>query len=416
MISFRRLFAGALALSVIVGPAPSNAQDRTEAWSASWASAQMLADGDNAPPALSEDVTLRQVVRLSGGGERLRVRISNRYGHETLRLEGASLARSIGPGRSGIVAQSVQDITFGGEPRVSVPPGADYVSDAVALVVPGGADIAISLHLAALPSHPTGHPGSRATSFLATGDQADATDLEAAVPLTHWYIIAAVDVEASAPAVIAFLGDSITDGYGVQPDTNQRWTDRLADRLRAAPGLENAAVLNLGIGGNRVLQDGLGPNAMARLDRDVLSQAGLTHLVILQGVNDLGVLTRDGPATTQAHADIVREMIGAYRQMVSRARASGVKAIGATIMPFAGSAYYHPGLETEADRQAVNAWIRAPGNFDAVIDFDAITRDPIRPDRLRPEVDGGDGLHPSIEGYRLMADAVPLGLFEEPDR
>ena len=205
------------------------------------------------------------------------------------------------------------------------------------------------------------------------------------------------------------LGDSITDGFGVQPDTNLRWTDHLAARLRVE-GMEQVSVLNAGIGGNRLLNDGLGPNALARLGRDVLSQPGVTHLIVLEGVNDLGTLTRDAPATAEQHAALVAQATEALRQVVLRARARGLKVIGGTILPYGGSALYHPDAANEADRQAINAWIRAPGNFDAVIDFDAALRDPVNPTRLNPALDSGDGLHPSMDGYRAMAAAVPLDL------
>jgi lysophospholipase L1-like esterase len=175
-------------------------------------------------------------------------------------------------------------------------------------------------------------------------------------------------------------------------------------------------VLNAGIGGNRLRLDGLGPNALARFEREVLSPPGVTHLLVLEGVNDLGTLTRDAPATPEQHAVLVREMIEALRQVVARARSHGIKVIGGTIMPFGTSAYYHPDAANEADRAAVNAWIRTPGNFDAVIDFDAAMRDPASPTRLRPDLDSGDGLHPSIAGYQAMADAVPLGVFEAKPR
>jgi lysophospholipase L1-like esterase len=411
MSGFRRVFLRILAASALAFAAPATAQEASPRWSASWASAQMLSDGDNALPVVDGGVTLRQVVRLSAGGERIRIRVSNRFGREPLRIVEARAARPVAPGQSAIRPGSGQAVTFGGEAGVSVPPGAEYLSDPVGLPIEARQDLAISLHVAGLPADQTGHPGARATTFVAAGDQAAAAVLEDARTVTRWYVLAAIDVEGTAPAVIALFGDSITDGYGVQPDTNQRWSDRLAERLRAEPGLENAAVINLGIGGNRMLLDGLGPNAAARFDRDVLGQAGVTHVVILEGVNDLGVLTRDAPATPEAHAAIVRDLIQSYAQLVARARERGVVAIGATIMPFAGSEYYHPGAETEADRQAVNAWIRTPGSVDAVIDFDAILRDPAHPDRLKAEVDSGDGLHPSIAGYRTMGDAVPLDLF-----
>ena len=214
-----------------------------------------------------------------------------------------------------------------------------------------------------------------------------------------------------ASAAIVLLGDSITDGYGVKANTNQRWPDAFATRLQANPKTRGLAVLNLGIGGNRVLLDGLGPSAAARFDRDVLMQAGVSHVLILEGVNDLGGLTRDKPASPDQHAGLVSEITTAYAQMVQKARARGIKVIGATIMPYGASAYYHPDALNEQDRQAVNAWIRAPGNFDAVVDMDRVMRHPAMPDRLAPAYDSGDGLHPSMAGYRVMAEAIPLELF-----
>jgi lysophospholipase L1-like esterase len=196
----------------------------------------------------------------------------------------------------------------------------------------------------------------------------------------------------------------------VSGGNNNRWGDFLAQRLQADPATRHLSVLNHGISGNRMLADGLGPNALARLNRDVLAVPGARFLILLEGVNDLGTLTRDGPATPAQQAGLVANVTGTYAQIVARARERGIVVIGATITPFAGSAYYHPPPDTEASRQAINAWIRAPGNFDAVVDFDAAMRDPARPDRLRADVDN-DGLHPSIAGYRVMADAVPLELF-----
>jgi peptidoglycan/xylan/chitin deacetylase (PgdA/CDA1 family) len=199
----------------------------------------------------------------------------------------------------------------------------------------------------------------------------------------------------------------------VPTDTDQRWPDRLAERLQAEATTRHLAVINQGIGGNRILRDGLGPNALARFDRDVLGQAGVSHMILLEGVNDLGTLTRDAPVSEAEHKAEVARIIAAYAQMVARARERSIRAIGATILPYGGSEYYHPDRLNEADRQAINAWIRAPGNFDAVIDFDALTRDPARPNHMRADLDSGDGLHPSMAGYRAMGDAVDLALFDD---
>jgi lysophospholipase L1-like esterase len=184
-------------------------------------------------------------------------------------------------------------------------------------------------------------------------------------------------------------------------------------RLQRAAATKAVAVLNEGIGGNRLLADGLGPNVLARVDRDVLAQSGVRYLIVLEGINDIGTLTRTSAATDAQHEELVRRMIGAYRQITMRAHAHGIKVIGGTIMPFTGSAFYHPDASNESDRRTVNAWIRAPGHFDAVVDFDKVVADPAQPDRLRPEYDCGDHLHPSPAGYRAMADAIALELFEK---
>ncbi len=218
--------------------------------------------------------------------------------------------------------------------------------------------------------------------------------------MPHWYYLCGVDVDAPAAeaAAVAVLGDSITDGRGSPTDGNGRWTDHLARRLHESEGTSFVGVLNEGLGGNRLLNDGLGPNALARLDRDVLAQPGVRWLIVLEGINDLG--TRSATA---------RDLIGAYEQIIVRAHARGIKAYGATILPCEGSFYFNP--ELEAARQEVNAWIRGSGRFDAVIDFDAATRDPRKPARLSAVADGGDHLHPGPVGYKIMAGVVDLKLF-----
>lgn len=400
----------ALALAAALAGA---VQAETLRWTGSWASSQMVADSKNALPAEAfQDATLRQVVRLSLGGDTVRVRLSNAFGTQPLTITAAQVALSAAPDSPRIDPASSRPLTFSGRAQVTIPAGADYWSDPVALKAAPLASLAISLRYQAAPNVQTSHPGSRATSYILAGDHVADPDLPGAKTADHWFQIAGVEVVSTKAGAIVVLGDSITDGYGVPANTNQRWTDVLAQRLQASPKTRSLGVLNQGIGGNRVLQDGLGPNAMARFERDVLSQAGVTHLVLLEGVNDLGVLTREQPVSVEAHAALVADVTGAYRQMIDRAHARGIKVIGATILPYSGSAYYHPGPENEADRQAINAWIRAPGNFDAVIDFDQAMRDPARPAYMLKNLDSGDGLHPSMAGYKAMAQAVPLSLFE----
>jgi lysophospholipase L1-like esterase len=230
----------------------------------------------------------------------------------------------------------------------------------------------------------------------------------------HWYQLSEIDVLVSSGAAsIVALGDSITDGHGATTNGNDRWTDVLAQRLQASPHTRSLGVSNQGIGGNHLLTDGLGPNALARFDRDVLAPAGVRWVILFEGVNDLGGLARNGEVTVAEHAALVKRVVSAYEQIVLRAHAHGLRVFGATLTPYVGSEYYHPGPLTEADRQAVNAWIRAAGHLDAVIDFDSVVRDPQHPDRLLPAYDSGDHLHPSPAGYRAMGEAVQLSLFAQ---
>ncbi len=380
-------------------------------WIASWGSSQMITEGDNALPAdRAGAITLRQIVRLSAGGARVRVRLSNAFGTRPLAIGAGHIARAAAPGTSRI--DGGVRLTFAGRNDAVIPAGAEIYSDPIALAIAPGADLAISLYLPEAAAPQTGHPGSRATSFTLAGDHVADADLTGANPVTHWYAIA--DIEVAGPTnagTIVAIGDSITDGYGVKPERNTRWTDVLAERLRATPATRGLGVVNAGIGGNRVLLDGLGPNLLARFDRDVIARSGVRWAIVLEGINDLGVLTREAPATPAQHAAVVAQVTAGFTQIAARAHAHGIKLIGGTVMPFGGNTYYHPGAASEADRQAINAFIRTSGVFDAVVDFDRLMRDPAHPDRLSPAYDSGDHLHPSEAGYRTMGAAIPLALF-----
>jgi lysophospholipase L1-like esterase len=396
-------------------PPAASAATRNGAWVGSWAAAQMVpGQGDAVPLESLHNATLRQIVHLSVGGPAIRVRISNVFGTAPLHLLAVHVARSLSPASSRIELASDRGLTFNERAEVLIPAGAEYTSDPLDYAVGPLSDLAITMQIEAAPEQETGHPGSRATSYLGKDLSASAPEFPAAQKMDHWYFLSGVDVSAGADAsAIVALGDSITDGHGATTNGNDRWTDVLAGRLQRAAPTNGTAVLNEGIGGNRLLADGSGPNALARFDRDVIAQNGVRYLIVLEGINDIGNLTRTTAATGAQHEDLVRRLIEAYRQMTMRAHAHGIKVIGGTILPFMGSGFYHPDASNELDRQTVNAWIRAPDHFDAVIDFDKVVADPAHPDHLRPDYDCGDHLHPSPAGYRAMADAVALGVLRK---
>jgi lysophospholipase L1-like esterase len=375
------------------------AQDR---WVATWATAPMPADAGSAIPAsLIKGATIRQNVRVSVGGGSVRLRLTNRFGSAPLRIDKVRVGVD---GGTSSASQSRQ-VTFGGSDQVIIPAGADYVSDPVELPVNALATLAISFHLPEAPAVQTVHYVSKSTSYV-TGANGTGS------PFEHWYQLAGVDVKVTDETrVVAVLGDSITDGHASGADRNERWTDVLAGRLQAQPATRTTSVLNLGMSGNRLLKEGSGPSGMARFSYDVLDQPGLTTLVVFEGSNDIGKLSREGPVTTAGRREVVTGLIAAYRQLIEQAHLRGIRVVGATLLPFGGTAAFRSDADAMADREAVNAWIRGPGHFDAVIDFDALMRDPAHPERLRPAYDSGDLLHPSVAGYRAMGQAVPLGVF-----
>ena len=381
-----------------------------EHWVASWGAAQQIPEQANLlPEADMRDATLRQVVHLSVGGTKLRVRFSNAFGTQALVIDAAHIARSADKATPKTMPGTDRALTFDGRTSISIPPGAEYLSDPVGLDAPALSNLTVSIHLPQAPAGETGHPGSRATSYYVHGDHTADADLPGAGKVDHWYQLAGVELAAApAAASIVAFGDSITDGHGATTNGDDRWPDILATRLQASPATRNLAVVNVGIGGNHLLTDGLGPNALARLDRDVFARPGARTMLVLEAINDLGKLSREDVRTPQQHAQLVTDLIAAYQQMVDRAHGQGIKVIGCTVTPYTGSDYYHPDAASEADRQALNTWIRTSGAFDAVVDFDAVIRDPQHPERMLPAYDSGDHLHPSAAGYKVMADAIPL--------
>lgn len=410
----RRIGTRLLGLALCLGlawPAVA-ATPSPPAWTGSWATALVPTDAANLPAPQGE-VTIRQVVRLGAGGPRLRLRLANTFGTAPLRIDGARVALSAALGGSAIVAGTDRAVTFDGQAGVTLPPGATWLSDPVDLPVEGLARLAVSLRLPEVPRQASVHRSARTTAFVVAGDQSAAPELAGAATFTQWAQLAGVDVERPSGKgvkgmAVVTLGDSITDGSGAGVDVYERWPDVLAARLQADPRTKGVSVLNVGIGGNKLLKDGSGQAALARLDRDVLAQPGVKALIVLIGVNDIGGLSREGEVTPEKRTQVVTGLIAAYRQIVTRAHERGIRVIGATILPCGGTKIYRSDADADADRQAVNAWIRGSGVFDAVVDFDRVTRDPAHPERLLPAYDSGDQLHPSPAGYKAMGEAVAI--------
>ncbi|QDH71724.1 SGNH/GDSL hydrolase family protein [Lysobacter alkalisoli] len=386
-------------------------------WIATWtASPQERWDGEFALPThlpfQFRDQTVRQVARISIGGQRVRVRLSNEYGNRPLRIGAARIALA---GKDGaIIAGSDRELRFGGKGDITIPPGAPMLSDPVGLDVPALSRIAISLYLPEPTPPATFHWDARQTAHVGQGNQASAMKLETDTTLTTRVFLDSILVEADpgTRAVVAF-GDSITDGNMATVDVDSRWPDVLAERLAG----RNVAVLNAGISGARVLRDRMGANALARFERDVLARTGVTSVIVLMGINDIA--WHGTPLAPDEDATGAEALIAGYRQLIARAHARGIRILGATLTPFEGALIdtpmngYHD-ADKERVRQQVNAWIRDGGEFDAVIDFDAITRDPAHPARLLPAYDSGDHLHPGDAWYRAMAEAIDLdALFDD---
>ncbi|HEY3468330.1 MAG TPA: SGNH/GDSL hydrolase family protein [Amycolatopsis sp.] len=376
-------------------------------WVATWTSMPQLTEPSNMPPApftgtdrVLDNASVRQTAHVSVGGPRIRLRFSNAFGGAVLPLSAVSVARPAGgaAGVPAVVPGSVLPVTFHGKPSTVVPMGAQVVSDPLPFPVRAGENISVTAYLAhgQASLSITSHPGSRTTSYLLAGDQVSAPDLPGATPVDHWYFLSGIETLSPASAV-AVIGDSISDGRGSTTNGNDRWPDVLASRIPSA-------VVNQAAGGNRVLQDGLGPNVLARLDRDLLATSGVSQAIVFEGVNDIGT-------AAPADADTVAaQLIDAYDQILVRAHAQEIRVYGATITPFGGNTGYDT-PEREAARQRVNAWIREPGHFDAVLDFDRVARDPATPERLLPAYDVGDHLHLNPAGYRALGSSVPVQLF-----
>jgi lysophospholipase L1-like esterase len=376
----------------------------------------MQATFPSVPPATFTNVTLREIVHVTIGGDTVRVRFSNTTGNDTLVIGSASVGvRSSG---ASVRAGTLRPLAFGGSTSISVPAGAVAVTDAVRLHVDPQDDLAISLYVPGPQAGSTQLTLAHQTSYVsATGDFTRQTSFTPASTITTWYWLSGVDVTAppSGRAVVAF-GDSITEGFNSTTDANARWPDVLARRLLAHGGTKRVSVLNEAISGNRVLNDVIGPNAQKRLDRDALTQAGLAYVILLEGTNDMGFSQLPpgifGPGVSLANVS-ADQIIAGYRQIIGRVHQAGAKIYGATVLPFEGAGYYDAAVEPK--RAALNDFIRKSGAFDGVIDFDAVTRDPAHPTRILAAYDSGDHLHPNDAGYAAMGNSIDLSLFRADD-
>jgi lysophospholipase L1-like esterase len=391
-----------------------------EHWVATWAAAPQQPIVLAPPPAGSNSTgpvfrelpglhgqTVRMVARASLGGSRVRIRLSNLFGKTPLMVGSAHVA--LHGKDSGIVPGSDRAVSFSGKASCTIPPGALIVSDPVDLDVAPLADLAVSIYVPGDTGTPTIHAlGLHTTYVSAAGDFTGRPAIADATTSLFWYWLTGVDVlaPANAAAIVTF-GDSITDGATSTPDANRSWPSALAQRLTSNAATKNVAVVNEGISGNRLLHDTVGPNALARFDRDVLGQPGVRWLTVLEGINDIGFPVR--PNATPGEDVTADDVIGALRQIVERAHLHGIKVLGGTLTPFSGAAYYSEKGETI--REAVNRWIRSGGAFDAVVDFDAVVRDPEHPTQIRADFNIADHLHPNDAGYKAMADAIDLAIF-----
>lgn len=401
------LFAAALSIaaSSLNVSSPAWGRSKDDEWLGTWATSPQSQSAVQTPRNFDPATTLRQIARTSIGGVEVRVRLSNELGTTPLVIGSASIAlRSSG---SAIVPGSDRPLTFSGLSSVTIPPGAPMLSDPVKLHVPPLSDLAVSIYLPAGAQGTTFHNVGLQTNYIAPagGDYTSAVQLPSPTTVLNYFFLTGIEVTASKQAAaIVTLGDSITDGTRSTPDTNSRWPNVLALRLQERRGFDHLSVLNEGISGNRILSAGSGPNTLSRFDRDVLSKPGVKYMTLLIGINDIGNSARGtGPLVT------VADIITGYRQIIERAHQHGITVYGATLTPIQGSGYDFP--IAEANRQAVNHWIRTSGEFDAVIDFDAVTRDPSQPARFLPAYDSGDHLHPNDVGYKAMGEAIPLKLF-----
>ncbi|UGT57182.1 SGNH/GDSL hydrolase family protein [Nocardia asteroides] len=405
MTTLARAVAVLLATFALVACGDTTA---TREWTGAWAAAAQhpaTAVMPNWSMTGFAEQTVRQVVRLSAGGPAVRIRLSNQYGAAPLAVAGATLARSAGG--AAVVPDSVRPLRLVGARSFEIAAGAEVSSDDVDLPVSAGEAVTVTLYFAAPTGPATQHAQAVATSYRAQGDRtADPSATAFTESSQSWYYLTGVDaVETDRPGdVVVAFGDSITDGYRSGVDADQRYPDHLARSLAAAGG--TGAVVNAGISGNRLLTDSavLGESGLTRFRRDVLAQPGVDTVVVLIGINDIGLGGTTGPDGVFSPQVSAEQLVTGYRHLIGEAHAAGIRVVGATLLPFAGSPYY--AAAKERVREEVNSWIRTSGAFDAVVDLARAMADPADGTRLAPAFDSGDHLHPNNSGYGAMASVT----------
>ena len=366
--------------------------DKNSGWVGTWTTAPQLVEPHNMPPAPGlTDYTIRQIVRVSVGGEEVRLRFSNAFSKSPVEMKLAAIAQVSEGGSIDVSSQKL--LKFNKNESVTMNPGGEVYSDPINFNLKSGSLIAITIHFGQTSPDVTGHPGSRTTSFILPGNNIASADFSGSIKTDHWYVIQGIDVKASKNSkAVAVLGNSITDGRGSGTNKQNRWPDILSAKLLANESTKNIGVLNLGIGGNCVVEGGISEPAMKRFDRDILGQTGVDKLVIFEGTNDIGCCGGN-------YEHVADTLVACYKVLIAKAKAKGIKVYGATITPTKGNGWYS--YWHEAMRQQVNEWIRKSGSFDEIIDFDELVRDPQDPQRLKAEY-SDDWLHLNPKGYEVM--------------
>jgi lysophospholipase L1-like esterase len=400
-LSIVPILAALLAATVLPGTAahaapksrPGGPVGAADIWAATWEASPEPA---RTPVVVLANQTVREIARVSLGGIYVRVRLSNEFGDKPLTIGAAHLALAAGAGAA-IQPGTDRPLTFGGQPGITIPPGARVLSDPVSLYFPAPVAGAVTEDFFSMQ-----------TAYMTPGDSTGAADLPGASTITRRVILTGIDVSArSGTKVLVTLGDSLTGGFGSTLDANHRWPDHLAERLVG----QNIPVVNAGIGGNRLLHDFFGPNGLSRFDRDVLSQPSVGYLIVLEGINDFGLPGGRNLPDEEVSAD---DVIAGYKQLIQRANSYGIKIFFGTIPPF-GPIPQRPGFYSDAaeiKRETVNNWIRTNHDAQGYIDFEMVLRDPKNPNRLNPLYDSGDHLDLNDAGFQVMSDAVPMRLFQ----